>query len=268
MMDELALARLEAKSPEAAIIECIQRDFNLAPFLAKMHFERMKGYFEAYLGLECSVGQANFLALAKDNPPGRRVEECKRLSIRLTVDCSDDLMAFRRGVAALRQSKIQRLSEEAYEQDALLTHEDLARLLCCSPATIKRDVAVLRGKGLSIPTREQVKDIGKGLSHKIQIVRDYLAGYTFSDIEMRRRHTIPSIHRYCRDFGRVVTLWAKSLSVNDIRQATGLSERLIQQYIALYQETQSDNLPLQRLLQEPNLATAEPALIKRGAWLR
>ena len=85
---------------------------------------------------------------------------------------------------------------------------------------------------------------------------------------MRRRHTTQSIHRYCRDFGRVVTLQAKSLSVSDIRQATGLSERLIQQYVALYQETRSDNLPLRRLLQEPDLATAEPALIKRGAWLR
>lgn len=267
-MDEQALARLEAKSPEAAIMECIQRDFNLAPFLAKMHFERMKEYFEAYLGLKCSVGQVNFVALAKDNPPGRKVEECRRLSIRLTVDCSDDLIAFRSGVAALRQSKIQRLSEEAYEQNALLTHEDLARLLCCSPSTIKRDVAALREQGFSIPTRGQVKDIGKGVSHKIQIVGDYIAGYTFSDIEMRRRHTTQSIHRYCRDFARVVTLRAKSLSVSAIRQATGLSEHLIRQYLALYQETQADNLPLQRLVQDPNLATAEPALIKRGDWLR
>ena len=267
-MDEQAFARLEAKSPEAAIIECIQRDFNLAPFLAKMHFERMRGYFEEYFGLECRVGQASFLALAKDNPPGRKVEECKRLSIRLTVDSSDDLVAFRSGVAALRQSKIQRLTEEAYEQNALLTHEDLARLLCCSPATIKRDIAILRAKGLSVPTRGQVKDIGKGVSHKIQIVRDYLAGYTFSDIEMRRRHTTQSIRRYCQDFGRVVTLQAKSLSVSEIRQATGLSERLIQQYIALYQESRPDNLSLRRLLQEPDLATTEPALIKRGTWLR
>jgi len=267
-MDQQALARLEAKSPEAAIIECIQRDFNLAPFLAGMHFERMKGYFEEYLGLECSVGQASFLALAKGNPPGRKVEECKRLSIRVTVDCSDDLIAFRSGVAGLRRSKIQRLTEEAYDQGALLTHEDLARLLCSSLATIKRDVAILRAKGLSIPTRGQVKDIGKGVSHKVQIVRDYLAGYTFSDIEMRRRHTTESIRRYCRDFGRVVTLEAKGLSVSEIRQASGLSERLIQQYIGLYQEAQPDNLSLQRLLQEPDPATAEPAVIKRGALLR
>jgi hypothetical protein len=51
MMNEQAMAHLEAKSPDAAIVECIQRDFNLAPFLAKMHFERMKGYLEEYLGL-------------------------------------------------------------------------------------------------------------------------------------------------------------------------------------------------------------------------
>ncbi len=93
-----------------------------------------------------------------------------------------------------------RLTEEAYEQGALLSHEDLACLLSSSLATIKRDVGQLRQQGLNVPTRGQVKDIGKRVSHKSQIVQDYLAGYTFSEIECRRRHSTGAIGRYCQDF--------------------------------------------------------------------
>jgi hypothetical protein len=44
-MEPEAVERLEAKSPEEAIIERIAQDFNLAPFMAKTQFEQMRRYF-------------------------------------------------------------------------------------------------------------------------------------------------------------------------------------------------------------------------------
>ncbi|MBK9231804.1 MAG: DUF1670 domain-containing protein [Anaerolineae bacterium] len=61
------------------------------------------------------------------------------------------------------------------------------------------------------PDTRQVKDIGKGVSHKVQIVGDYLAGYTFSEIERRRHHSIGAIRRYCDDFVRIIRLQAQHL---------------------------------------------------------
>jgi hypothetical protein len=78
------------------------------------------------------------LAVSADTPPGRSLPDCPRIAITPTLDSPDDLEALRLGVAALRRSKIQRLTVEAYEQGALLTQEDLARLLCTSRSTIKR----------------------------------------------------------------------------------------------------------------------------------
>jgi hypothetical protein len=267
-MDENAIARLQAKSPEEAIIEQIGRDFNLAPFMARTQFEQMRRYFERYLGLERDVGQMTFLAISGDTPPGRPVAESERVPINLTVDSPDDLEALRRGVAALRQSKIQRLTEEAQEQGALLTQEDLARLLCTSCSTIKRDIAQLRAAGLGVPTRGQMKDIGKGVSHKTRIIGDWLAGYTFSEIEQRRQHSLYAIERYCADFRRVVGLHAHGLSVAEIRISTGLSERLVGEYLELREAAGEENERLQRLLSEPDQATDEPAEVKRGVWLR
>ena len=128
-MEESAIERLQAKSPEEAIVEQISRDFNLAPFMAKTQFEQMRQYFEHYFGLERDVGQMIVLAVSADDPPGRPMSECKRVPVNLTVDSADDLEALRWGIAALRRSKIQRLTREAQEQGALLTQEDLAAAL-------------------------------------------------------------------------------------------------------------------------------------------
>ncbi len=113
-----------------------------------------------------------------------------------------------------------------------------------------------------------MKDIGKGVSHKSQIVQDYLAGYTYSEIERRRRHSVGSIDRYCQGFTRVVRLNHKNFSVTDIRLTTGLSERLIGEYLALYEQCDPDNDRLQLLLSTPDPATDRPAEVKRGSLTR
>ena len=267
-METTAIERLQAKSPEEAIIERIGHDFNLAPFMARTQFEQMQRYFEQYLGLKRDIGQMTFLALSGEVPAGRPVVESKRVAINLTIDSADDLEALRAGVAALRRSKIQRWTREAQDQGALLTQEDLARLLCTSRSTIKRDIAQLREAGVDVPTRGQIKDIGRGVSHKAHIVDDWLAGYTFSQIKLRRQHSVHSIERYCAGFTRVARLHRYGLSVGEIRVSTGLSERLIGEYIELYQQADTDNDRLQQLLSEPDKATEKPAEIKRGALLK
>ena len=267
-MNQQAIDRLQLKNPAEAIIERVQHDFNLAPLVARTLFEQMRSYFESYYQLKNDAGQLTYLAVSVDSPAGRKLAECQRVAIKLSLHTSNDLVALKRGVAALRQARIMRLTEEAYEQGALLSHEDLACLLSSSLATIKRDVGHLRHQGLNVPTRGQVKDIGKGVSHKTQIVQDYLAGYTFSEIEWRRRHSSGAIGRYCQDFVRLVRLRQKNFTVADIRRTTGLSERLITEYLALYDEGDPHNDRLQLLLAEPHPATDTPAVIKRGSLIR
>ena len=236
--------------------------------MARTQFEQMRGYFEQYLGLQRDVGQMIMLAVSADTPPGRSLADCPRIAITLTLDSPDDLEALRMGIAALRRSKIQPLTVEAQEHGALLTQEDLARLLCSSRSTIKRDIAYLRSQGVAVPTRGQVKDIGRGVSHKAQIIGDWLAGYTFSEIQRRRWHSIGSIERYSGDFLRVVRLHSHGLAVAEIRISTRLSERLIQEYLDLYAQVGFSNAQIEQLLTTPSPTTAAPAEVKRGRWLK
>ena len=69
-------------------------------------------------------------------------------------------------------------------------------------------------------------------------------------------------------FRRVVRLHVHGLSVGEIRISTGLSERLIGEYVDLYKATEPENECVQRILSEPDPTTEAPAEIKRGAWLR
>ena len=70
------------------------------------------------------------------------------------------------------------------------------------------------------------------------------------------------------DFQRVVRLHKGGLSLADIRISTGLSERLIKEYVALYAEAGPDNVQILRLLAEPAPQTETPAEAKRGALLK
>jgi hypothetical protein len=106
------------------------------------------------------------------------------------------------------------------------------------------------------------------VSHKTQIVGDWLAGYTFSEIQRRRWHSLGSIERYCSTFVRVVRLHTHGLTVAKIHLSSGLSERLLQEYLALYGEVGPSNTLLEQLLTTPSPATETPAVVKRGHWLK
>lgn len=70
------------------------------------------------------------------------------------------------------------------------------------------------------------------------------------------------------NFQRVVRLHERELNEADIRISTGLSERLIKEYLVLYEEAGPENVQIQRLLANPDPKTERPAKIKRGALLK
>lgn len=267
-MDKRAVERLTAKLPKAAIIQRIAEDFRLAPIMARAMFEQIDQYYRQYFPQLPDPGQMTFLAVSADVPSGRAVASSRRVPVQLTIDALEDVERLAEGVSTCRRGKIKRLSQEAYAQGALLTQEDLARLLCTSVSTIKRDIQVLWEQGEVVPTRGQMRDIGPGVSHKQRIVRLFLEGYTYTEIELRTRHTIAAIRRYVDGFTRVARLTAGGLSQSAIRLATGLSERVVTEYQALYRSTPPDNPQLKQVFRQPEETTARPATAKRGSWSR
>ena len=237
-MDSNLSKRLGSKSVKNAIINNIARDFNLTPILAEAYFNQIKDYFTEHADLDLSSGQIHYLAIDDREPAGKPVSLCRKRSVKLTLHAPDeDLATYKKsGLSGLRKHRLLRITKEAIEQGALLSYEDIAFILTTSVVTVKRDIAAMRRAGLTIPSRGWRHDMGRGTTHKTQILDLYFAGYQFSEIEKRTHHSETAVMRYIRDFSKIILLHTKDFSVNQIRIATGFSNRLIGEYIKLYQK--------------------------------
>ena len=155
------------------------------------------------------------------------------------------------GLAGLRRHRILRLTKEAYDQDALLSYEDLAILLTTSPATVKRDIRHLKQNGYFIMTRGAKHDMGPGLSHKTQILELHFKGYTFTEIEQKTNHSERAVWRYLKDFTQVATLHHQGFHKAQIRLISHFSDRLISEYLSLYEEYRHTDRMTELLNPEP-----------------
>jgi hypothetical protein len=140
------------------------------------------------------------------------------------------------GVAALRQRQIERMANEALDQGALLTGEDLAfRIFNCGLRTISRDLKALAEKGVVVPLRSQQKDAGRALTHRVQVVEMYLKRYTFTQIRQRMRHSLLSIANYVITFALVVAHTRDGHNIDEIAFLMQISVGLVRQYQELYE---------------------------------
>ncbi len=244
-MDRQLAQRLKSKSVKNAIIGQISEAFNLTPLLAEAYFNQIKGYFLEHADISLDSGQLHYLAIDDREPAGKPVDLCRKVSVSLTVHNPDeDIDTYHKGgLTGLRRAKLLRITKEAIEQGALLSYEDIAFILTCGMGTIKRDMANIRREGIIIPTRGWRHDMGRGSTHKTQILELYLSGYQFSQIEKRTHHSETAVKRYIQDFSKIILLHLKEFSTDEIRISTGFSNRLIREYIGLYERFQKEDNP-------------------------
>jgi hypothetical protein len=251
-LDQSLARRLQSKTVRQSIITNIAKDFNLTPILAEAYFSQISDYFLRHAELSLSTGQMQYLAVEENEPAGKPIALCRKVPVRLTLhSAEEDLAVYKKvGLRGLREHKITRLTNEAIDQGGVLSYEDIAFCLTSSVVTIKRDMSRLRRSGVILPSRGWRQQMGRGQTHKTQILDLYLRGHQFTKIEQKTHHAESSIKRYIQDFARVVLLHIKRFSVDQIRISTGFSHRLIGEYLKLYQQ-HAKSRELRRILQTP-----------------
>ena len=201
---------------------------------------------------QLGLGQIQLLVVAAQEPAGKPLEQCQKVTVRLTLDAGQDDFQVRLayGVEGLRRTRILRLTAEARDQGGLLSYEDLAfRLFNCGVRTIVRDVQALRRRELEVPSRGQQQDIGPGQTHRVQAVRLFLLGHQPNEIARRLYHTLGSIENYITTFARVVILVNKGYADDEIAFVMRRSSPLIAAYRKLYGDFQ-DKPSAQRRIKE------------------
>jgi hypothetical protein len=187
-------------------------------------------------------GQVRYQCVAVTAGAGRKLSECPLVPTVLSViDVDKDREVLReQGALALRRSKLMRIAEEARDQGGVLTQEDLGVLLHCDERTIRRDIKDLRAKGIQVPTRGFVQDIGPTLSHKAQAIRHWLEGKEPVAVARAINHSLKAVERYLEDFKRVSLLVMKDLDKTAIARAANLSPALVKTYQAMYAEAKAN----------------------------
>jgi hypothetical protein len=252
MLDKSLAQRLKSKSVKQSIVTSIARDFNLTPILAEAYFSQISDYFLRHADVKLSSGELRYEAVEENEPAGKPLVLCKKTPVTLTLHKpEEDLEVYKKsGLRGLRHHKILRITNQAIEQGGVLSYEDVAFILTTSVVTIKRDMSQMRRRGIILPSRGWRHQMGRGQSHKTQILDLYLSGHRFSDIERRTRHSETAIKRYIQDFARAVLLHKKGFSLDQIRISTGFSHRLTGEYLELFKR-QKKSPQLRRILQSP-----------------
>jgi hypothetical protein len=144
----------------------------------------------------------------------------------------------KKGVTALRQHRLIRITNEAIQQGGVLTVEDLAhRIFNCGTRTICRDIKELKNLDIILPLRSTMKDMGRTLSHRKLIVERWLLGDEYSQIARKTNHAISSVHNYVGKFKRVVALHIQGIDVVNTAFLVRISSELVNEYVALWQNT-------------------------------
>ena len=238
MFNQDSVKRLDDKSPLHAIQIELQQGYALSPVEAQVLAHRLQQLIDEQTGYTRGLGQITYQAIDVNEPAGKPLEKCRKVAVQLTLfDQKDVEILASEGTAGLRQIRVHRLVHEALIQGGALSQEDLSCLLGISLRSIKRIFANYRQQGVPLPSRGELQDMGRGVSHKVPVIRRYVQGLGFSEISRALgNHGIQSMARYLRHFALVMILDDRGLSPEQMQSVIGISCNLIAQYRKLYAE--------------------------------
>jgi biotin operon repressor len=242
------LDRQQIKSSEGEFIWELENSYELSPKISSMILITAK---------ECLIrdeilkeGQIEVRVIGIEERAGKIIEKMEKKRVRLTIDKGiEDLGVLKEyGRIELRRQKLQRISQEAIEQEGVLSQEDLSKYLGCTVRTIQRDIRAIKKGGIEVITRGYLHNIGKCQTHKVKIIGMLLDGMTYSEVKLKTRHSIGAIKRYIESFTKVVMAQRKGIyRTKDISSVTGISEGLVRQYINLLKESKAEKIRRENL---------------------
>ena len=243
MSQSTASSRLESKSPENHVAQRLADDVGLSPAEIRVALDIFADHTERYYGNLRAPGEIVQPAVSICEPPGKPIRHCKLVNVTLTLLHPADVeVQAEHGPVEARLLRLLRLCEEAFEQRAPLSYEDLSVLLTVDVSTVKDYVRKLRERGYTVPTRGAVKDIGPEPSHKRAIAEMLGRGETTSQIRAVTKHSESAIGRYQHQFALVLYLLDQYPDGSDERRRylSGLSWSAYQTYCDVAAELSSE----------------------------
>lgn len=246
---ELMQARLDIKTCETMFTNLIIEGTNCSPFEAKIINDIAKESFNVGEYSEKKtllMGQLIWTAISSTEPAGKPLKNCRFKKIVITyIDKEDDEICNKYGIKAKRKAQISRMTAEAMDQGALLSQEDIAKILGNDVRTIRRDIKELKELGITVMTRGQQQDIGPGITHREKAVELFLKGLEPVEIGKTIKHTLKAVERYVDTFCRVIYCQKQLKNILQTALVIGISVSLVNKYLEI-----KDNFSLKEEYQD------------------
>ncbi len=234
--------RLKAKSIDAQFTNEMVTGLNCSPFEAEAIVEKVHEIYSPLLetiqGLK--PGQIQVAVIDASVTPNVPLAKAKQRLVTLTLHAGEEDIETRKkgSVPALRQKRLCRMCQEAFQQGGLLTLEDLANLFNCGVRTLVNDLAALRKKNIVPPLRSTTKDMGRAITHRRLIITLWLQGFEYSEIASKASHSVDSVANYVDKFKRCAALFASGFDVHTVALMVKLSTPLTEQFQQIHAHIQ------------------------------
>jgi hypothetical protein len=186
------------------------------------------------------IGEMLWVAAVKGQSQfyGKNINNTKKKVIKLSVFNEDDIQKLgdkRVSFKEIRIARVARWINEANQQGAGLTLEDLSALIAINQSKLSEDLVKYQKKTKKLlPLRGYIEDIGGGTTHKKQIIDLHLQNYLSPDIARMTSHSKDAVDRYINDFQIISTL-AKKFDRNIIPILARKSKSLVEEYLKICQ---------------------------------
>lgn len=233
--------RLKQKQQDTQFVNALIQGMNCSQFEAKAILNAVYETYQPFFDNSGAMkpGQILFEVVSAENSSQKKLSECRMVSVVLTLDAGEEDLKVKKqlGVQGLRRHRLERIVNEAFQQGGLLTVEDIAnRLLNCGERTLCRDIKAFKDQGIVLPLRSTIRDMGKSVTHRSLIVRQWLSGKEYSEIARATNHSVDAVANYVDKFKRVVCLAKNNYEIKTIAFLIKLSPSLTQEYYDLYRK--------------------------------
>lgn len=188
-------------------------------------------------------GQILWQAVAKDETSsyGKSMSDTRTIPVILTLISDEEINMRINGssITQIRKNVTERIMKEADEQRGTLSQPDIALLLAISRASVGKYIQEIQNeKGISLPYRGTIHDMGPTVTHKREIVRLKLSKMSTPEIARRTNHSEEAVDRYINDYERVTRI-SEIFMPEDVAFVTNLSVSLVHEYLDLKKEFQT-----------------------------
>jgi hypothetical protein len=236
--------RLAQKQLDQQFMNDIIHGLQCSPFEARAILDTVYKVYRPYFETSGTLkpGQILFQVISIDEGPSTPLADSKQITITLTLDAGEEDLLVRKhsGVTGLRRHRIQRVCVEAFQQGGLLTIEDVAnRLFNCGERTLSRDLQAMKRKNIVLPLRSTIKDMGRSVSHRSIIVKEWLKGREYTEISRNTYHSVAAVKNYIEKFKRVIALAQEGFDTHTIAFLVKISAVLVEHYYELYRSCEA-----------------------------